>query len=63
MLLREYKKNNRYTNQDLVWIFGTPLGTIKYWLANGYKVRGRRGQKEIYLERVVATEIPLEDRE
>ena len=63
MLLREYKKNNRYTNQDLVWIFGTPLGTIKYWLKNGYMIRGRKGKKEIYLERVVATEIPLEDRE
>ena len=63
MLLRDWKKKNRYTNQDLVWIFGTPLGTIKYWLGNGYKIRGRHGSKEIYLERIVATEIPLEDRE
>lgn len=62
MLLREWKKKKRYTYKDLSWIFGKPVPTIKYWLSNGYKIRGPQNSKEVYLERVVATEIPIEER-
>lgn len=52
MLLSKYKKDNRYTTQDLADRFGVSHRTMHTYLHSGdVHIRGREGHKQLYRKR------------
>lgn len=52
MLLKKYKKDNRYTTQELAEMFSVSHRTMHTWLHMGDRhIRGKTGSREIYRKR------------
>ncbi len=56
MTLREFKKNKRLTTQEVADIFGATHREIYYWMSKDAEIKGRSGQRQIVIKKVVAEE-------
>lgn len=61
MNLRQYKKDNRYTMQDLATAFGVSRVTMHRWVhAPGTEISGRVGDRTITLKKELRREVATE---
>jgi hypothetical protein len=56
MLLREFKKKNRYATQDMADMFNTTHRNIYYWMSRGAEITGKKGERVIKLTKELARE-------
>lgn len=56
MLLKTWKKNNRYTHRDIADMFAVSHRTVYNWIQRDAEIRGRKGERQIVIKDVVARE-------
>jgi hypothetical protein len=60
MLLREFKRKNRYTTQEMADMFNTTHRNIYYWMSINADIKGKTGERVITLTKVLAEEQAIE---